>query len=267
MRFTGIDRRLKVANLESSQEYQSARIVQQGLLPKKRHLNRLFDKHFVLYLPKQYISGDFYWAGESHGLKYAVAGDCTGHGISAALLSVLALNLFEYAVMNKGIKKTNKILQEVDKRFIESFSDAYSEYSDNPWIDLSMICIDESNGKLYYSSANRKAFLVRNNESISVIKGSDYPIGGWQIEENRSFTATELSYEKGDKIYIGSDGYQDQFGGPEGKKFKSKKLHDLLFSIRNENMSEQKRILFNTFDRWKGFEPQVDDVCLMGISL
>lgn len=266
MRFTGIDRRLRVANIESSQEYQSARIVQQGLLPKKRHLNRLFNQHFVLYLPKHYISGDFYWVGERHGLKYAVVGDCTGHGISAALLSVLALNLFEYAVMNKGIKKTNKILQEVDKRFIESFSDARSDNFDNPWIDLSMICVDEVNGRLFYSSANRKALLVKNGERI-IVKGSDYPIGGWQIEGNRTFDFTEIPYESGDLIYLGSDGYQDQFGGPQGKKFKSKNLHELLFSVRKENMAEQKRIVFDTFDHWKGFEPQVDDVCLMGIKL
>ena len=133
----------------------AARFVQLGLLPKKKHFERIFDDSFVFYLPQNIISGDFYWTGEKHDLKYLVVGDCTGHGVSAALLSVLALNLFEYVIMNKGIKKTHKILQELDKKFIESFKDANKVDFDNPWIDLTVICLDKTNNKIHFSSANR----------------------------------------------------------------------------------------------------------------
>ena len=147
---------------------ESARIVQQGLLPKERHFNRIFKNHFVLYKPQHVISGDFYWVGEANSLKYLVVGDCTGHGVSAALISVLALNLFEYSIMNKKIKKVHRILQEVDKKFIESFKDTEQTVYDNPWIDLSIVCIDEKEGKLYFSSANRKLLLVDSDKNTQI---------------------------------------------------------------------------------------------------
>lgn len=245
----------------------SAQFVQQGLLPKRRHFERLFKDYFALYLPQNMISGDFYWVGEHHGLKYLVVGDCTGHGISASLLSVLALNLFEYAIMNKEIKKTNKILQEVDKRFIACFKDAHKVNFDNPWIDLSLVCIDEENQKIYYSSANRKVLHLREGKEMLIYKGSPYPIGGWQVEEERKFDSQTISYEKGDVIYLGSDGFQDQFGGPKNKKYSSKKLHKYLARNSKCSMKEMKKKLKNEFLDWKGSNVQVDDVCIVGVRL
>lgn len=165
--------------LENKQSLESARIVQQGLLPKDRHFKRVFDNHFVFYQPQNIISGDFYWVGEIKNQKYLVVGDCTGHGVSAALISVLALNLLEYSIMNKKIKKVHKILQEVDKKFIESFKNSQQSNYDNPWIDLSIICIDKKEQKIYYSSANRKLLLVDKSKKGELYKGSRYPIGGW----------------------------------------------------------------------------------------
>ncbi|MEZ4937123.1 MAG: SpoIIE family protein phosphatase [Crocinitomicaceae bacterium] len=245
----------------------SAQFVQQGLLPKKRHFERLFNDYFALYLPQNIVSGDFYWVGQHHDLKYIVVGDCTGHGISASLLSVLALNLFEYTVMNKEIKKTNRILQEVDKRFIACFKDAHKVNFDNPWIDLSLVCIDEKQQKLYYSAANRKMLHVKKGEELLIYKGSNYPIGGWQIEESRNFEAQSISYKKGDVIYLGSDGFQDQFGGPDNKKYSSKRLHKILAKNADLPMKDLKKKLHNEFLDWKGTAIQVDDVCILGIRL
>lgn len=253
-------------NTELLKSLESAKIVQRGLLPKQRHLKKVLKDYFVLYEPKDIVSGDFYWVGAKHGLKYLVVGDCTGHGISASLLSVLGLNLFEYVIMNKGIKRVSKILQEVDKKFIESFSKEDNPF-DNPWIDLSIICIDDKNKKVHFSSANRKLLVVDANNNVELFRGSRYPIGGWQIEDQRTFSASIIPYEKGTMLYLGSDGFQDQIGGENNKKYKSKNLHHLLSEISNQPVSGQKSILLNEFKDWKNQTEQTDDVCLVGVKL
>ncbi len=257
----------ELQSLEMRKSLLSAQFVQQGLLPKKRHFDRLFEEYFTLYLPQNLVSGDFYWVGQHHDLKYLVVGDCTGHGISASLLSVLALNLFEYAVMNKEVKKTNRILQEVDKKFIACFKDAYKVNFDNPWIDLSLICLDQKNQKIYYSSANRKILHMRKGKEMLVYKGSQYPIGGWQIENERKFESQTIYYDKGDTLYLGSDGFQDQFGGPKNKKYSSKRLHKFLSKNSECSMADQHKKLKNEFLDWKGTNSQLDDVCIVGVRL
>lgn len=245
----------------------NAQVVQQGLLPKERHFKRLFKNFFTLYIPQNIVSGDFYWIGGRNDLKYLVVGDCTGHGVSAALLSVLALNLFEYTIMNKGCLRTNKILKEVDKKFIESFKNTESDKFDNPWIDLSIVCIDEKKKKLYYSGANRKMLLVDANKTKTLYKGCRYPVGGWQIKKSRKFEHEVINYNPGDKLYLGSDGFQDQIGGPFNKKYKSRNLHDFITSNSQFEMKTQKKRLYNEFSNWKGEFSQLDDVCIVGVEL
>lgn len=252
---------------EDEQSLLSARFVQQGLLPKERHFNRMFSEHFVLYFPQRILSGDFYWVGHKHDMRYLVVGDCTGHGISASLLSVLALNLFEYVIMNKGLKKPNKILKEVDKKFIESFKDAEKVSFDNPWIDLSIVCIDDKNKCIHYSTANRKILHIDEQGFSCVYKGSSYPIGGWQVEEERHFETRSFSFKSGDILYLGSDGYQDQIGGERSKRFTSKRLHHLLCEVHPLPFTYQKERLAMEYVKWKGNEMQMDDVCIVGVKL
>jgi serine phosphatase RsbU (regulator of sigma subunit) len=248
------------------QELVNAQIIQQGLLPKPRHFNRIFDDSFILYKPQNIISGDFYWVGKQNNLKYLVVGDCTGHGISAALLSVLAINLFQYAIMNKGIKKTDKILREVDRKFIESFKNNEDKTFDNPWIDLSIVCINEEKKVLQFSSATRKVMQVSKSD-MTINKGNRYPIGGWQLEDNRQFEPQEYAYEKGDIIYLGSDGFQDQIGGEKNKKYKSRRLHQFLHKQHKLALSTQKQRLEREFETWKNDNEQLDDVCIVGVKL
>jgi serine phosphatase RsbU (regulator of sigma subunit) len=249
-----------------TQELTSARSIQQGLLPKTRHFNRVFDDSFVVYIPQNIISGDFYWVGHKNNLKYLVVGDCTGHGISAALLSVLAINLFQYAIMNKGIKRTDKILREVDRKFIESFKNSEQGNFDNPWIDLSLICIDEEKEMISFSSANRKMLHI-SDKKTDLIKGNRYPIGGWQLEKQRRFEPQLFPYKKGDLIYLGSDGFQDQMGGDDNKKYKSRRLHDFLIDKQALSLNNQKKELESEFYSWKQDYEQIDDVCIVGVRL
>jgi len=259
--------KIKEKQKEHQADLISAKIVQEGLLPKSRHLSRIFNDFFVLYRPQKIISGDFYWVGEKHGLKYLVVGDCNGHGVSAALLSVLMLNLLEYTIMNKGIKKTHKILQEIDKKFIESFKNTTASNFDTPWVDLSIICIDEKENKVYYSTANRKILYVDNHQNTVVLKGSKYPIGGWKIEENRTFSAQTITYNQGDSLYLGSDGFQDQIGGDKNKKYQSKTLHSFIENNNSKTFEQQLELLENELDSWQTNNEQTDDICVVGVEL
>jgi serine phosphatase RsbU (regulator of sigma subunit) len=251
--------------IAGSLEYSAC--IQRSVLPKQRHFDRIFDDSFVLYLPQQFISGDFFWVAEYEGLKYIAVGDCTGHGIPAAMLSILAYTLFNYAVLNKGIKKTHKILREVDKRFTESFSDNNNgSLFNNDWVDISLCCIDSLQQKIWYAGGRRKIMHVSSSKS-TLISGSSYPIGGWQIEECRIFESTSFTYKTGDALYLGSDGFQDQKGGLQQKRFNSGRLHKMLAEQSHLLMQEQKQFLMDLFEEWKGNNSQSDDVCIVGIRL
>lgn len=252
---------------ERQENLMNAQRVQQALLPKPRHFKRLFSNSFTFYEPQDLLSGDFYWIGTRHNLRYLVVGDCSGHGISASLSSVLAINLIQYAIMNKGIKKTTKILSELDKRFTESFKDSEAKQFDNPWIDISIVCIDDELGKLFISSANRKILHLSDENGVNMYKPSGSPIGGWQISIRKPFETVIADFKAGDRIYVGSDGFQDQFGGSKDKKYGSKALHGLLIQNNKLPFCEQLGSLKKEFESWKGINIQTDDVCIVGIEL
>ncbi len=256
---------MTITQLESS--LQSAKLVQEALLPKRRHFNRLFEDSFVFYSPKEILSGDFYWVGQKGEFRIIIVGDCTGHGISAALVSVLALNLFEYVVMNKGVFEAHKILEEVEKRYIESFKDVDDATFDNPWIDLSVICINDTMERIQFASANRKVLHVIAPSRKAIYKSTGYPLGGWQLRENRTFEPVYIPYLKGSKLYLGSDGFQDQFGGPLGKKYGSLKLHEFLAKNSDLSFSEQREKLRQEFIQWIANEDQTDDICVVGVKI
>jgi serine phosphatase RsbU (regulator of sigma subunit) len=243
-----------------------AQLIQKSLLPKRRHFNRLVADHFVFYQPLHFVSGDFYWIGEKEGKCYIAVGDCTGHGVPGAMLSVLCRSILDYSIMTKGITRTDKALREMDKKFIESFYSIREESFNNDWVDIALVCIDRPKGKIHFSSANRKVLHV-GESGVNLVEGSSYPIGGWQLERQRHFESVSFDYTPGDAIYLGSDGYQDQIGGSKTKKFSSKQLHQLLSDHFHLPMKEQRSILQSTYLNWKGKEDQIDDICVLGIRL
>jgi serine phosphatase RsbU (regulator of sigma subunit) len=256
-----------MTSIEHRQNLINAQYVQLGLLPKQRHFDRLFSNSFALYLPKEIVSGDFYWVGKKHNMRYLVVGDCTGHGVSASLTSVLALNLFEYIIMNKGIKRTHHILAEMDKRFIESFMDVEKDEFDNPWIDLAIVAIDDTNQQINFCGANSKLLHVEPSGNFNTYKSKGYPIGGWQIESDRAFETITIPFKKGDQIYLSSDGYKDQFGGERNKKFSSRRLHGEIIKNSSSTFSEQRESLIDIHSNWKGQNSQTDDICIVGVEL
>lgn len=253
--------------VEREESLMNAQRVQQALLPKRRHFNRLFSNSFTFYEPQDLLSGDFYWIGTKHNLRYLVVGDCTGHGISASLTAVLAINIIEYVIMNKGLKKTTKILTELDKKFTESFKESSSNQFNNPWIDITIVCIDDNLKKLFISSANRKTLHFSNDKGTQIYKPSGSPIGASYFFSTKPFETMSIDFTSGDRLYVGSDGFQDQFGGPRDKKYGSKALHRLLEKNNQKSFEEQKECLSQEFAAWKGDNLQTDDVCIVGIEL
>lgn len=253
-------------NMERTESMKNAQLVQQGLLPKKRHFNRVFNRSFVFYRPQDMLSGDFYWVGKRDNKRYLLVGDCTGHGISASLTTVLGLSLFEYTIMNKGLSYPEEILKEVNKRYIESFKGIKGNF-DYPWIDLSFLCIDDNEKKLYYASANRKMLHVRKNGEHGIYRTGGFPLGKFDSDEILSFETIELDFSIGDAVYLGTDGFQDQFGGPYGKKYGSNALHDLLIKNSTLSFAAQEIAIEDEFEMWKGIGQQIDDVCIVGVEL
>jgi serine phosphatase RsbU (regulator of sigma subunit) len=266
------EEKIKALSGDRNQEFISslkyAAILQQGILPKPRHFERVFDDSFILYLPQQIISGDFYWLSqEKDGLIYVAVGDCTGHGVPGAMLSILANNMLTYAILNKRIKKVNKILMEMDKRFIESFSSDMDDVGfNNDWMDISLCCIDLNAKMIHYSGAKQKALLV-NESGAKTLKGTIYPLGGWQIEKDRNFESISIPFKSGDALYLSSDGFQDQIGGPKDKKYKSIELRKILSENYKLSMETQKGLFLSEHMDWKGANEQTDDICLMGLRL
>jgi serine phosphatase RsbU (regulator of sigma subunit) len=241
--------------------------VQQGLLPQDRHFKRNFKEYFVYYRPLQIIGGDLYWVGEKDNKVYFAVADCTGHGVSGAMLSVLAVSFLNYVLLGKDHEDLGSVLKEIDKKWLETFNFSSTDYLfDNDWMELSLGSFDFTTRILKFAGANNSICISHQNE-LTYLKGNAYPIGGWQIEKDREYTEHTLYLPEEAMVYLTSDGYKDQFGGEHEKRFGKKRLNNLLSEISNLPASKQKAKLDETFFHWKRGFQQTDDVCIMGIRL
>lgn len=256
---------LNSKNKEIVDSIQYARLIHQAILPKQRHFDRAFKESFYIYQPKDFIGGDFYWVTKVEELSYIILGDCTGHGVPGALLSVLGHSLLNYIVHGKNILSCKEIITELDQKVIDSFHMAQEERFNNDWMDISICCYNNKTNILEFSGAMQSLYLIRN-ENLFEYEGNKFPVAGWQIESERNFISHFINIQKNDIIYLLSDGLSDQFGGPQNKKFNRRRLKELLLSVSNLNMDKQKEMILHVFNKWKGNEEQVDDVCLIGIK-
>ena len=237
-----------------------ARRIQYALLAKDLLLKENLDNYFVLFKPKDIVSGDFYWATENNNKFYLAVCDSTGHGVPGAFMSLLNIGFLSEAIKEKGISAPHEGLNYVRTRLISSIGvDGQKD-----GMDCILMCVDKATKSISYSAANNAPVLISNNEIIDLEKNR-MPVG--KGERNESFTLYQLNYNKGDSLYLYTDGYADQFGGPKGKKFKYKALNELLSKLSDLPMEEQRVKIEAEFDNWKGDLEQVDDVCLIGIKL
>ncbi len=242
-----------------------ARRIQFSLLAGDALLQEHLPEHFVLFSPKDVVSGDFYWAAPvSDGFMYITA-DCTGHGVPGAFMSLLNISKLSQVIHENKITRPDLVLNAVRTEIIRALSshDAGGENKDG--MDAILCKLDVKGMTLEYAAANNAFYIVRNNTLITC-KADKMPVGKGH-DDTLAFTYNRVALHPGDVIYTLTDGFADQFGGPRGKKFKYKSLEELLLSVHRLPMAEQRGLLQKTFADWKGPLEQVDDVCIIGIRV
>jgi len=243
-----------------------ARRIQNAILPSFNMIGEHLQNYFVLYLPKDIVSGDFYWFHDTEGLFMVAAVDCTGHGVPGAFMSIVGFNQLNHVVSVKKARKASIILDELNKGVITTLNENKGTGSIKDGMDMSLCILDVKSGKAEFAGANNPMYLIRNNE-LKKYKGDRFPIGAFEGSEPQLFKNNEIDLITGDCLYLFSDGYADQFGGPENKKFMYKKFEDLLVEINGEPMEYQKEKLLLRFNEWKGKNEQVDDILVIGIKI
>lgn len=236
-----------------------AKRIQYTLLAHKDVLQQNLSDYFLIFKPKDIVSGDFYWATQHNDKFYLAVCDSTGHGVPGAFMSLLNIGFLSEAIKEKDLLQPNEVLNYVRQRLIDTISK--DEQKDG--MDAILLCFDKVNGVVTYSAANNQAVIVKNNE-IKLLFKDKMPVG--KGESTKSFNLYTLDIVKGDTVYLYTDGFADQFGGPKGKKLKYKTLNELLLKNSSLHLSIQAELLTDEFIRWKGDLEQVDDVCLMGIK-
>ena len=241
-----------------------ARRIQTAILPSFSQLDKCLKEYFIFYLPKDIVSGDFYWMHCYEGLAMLAAVDCTGHGVPGAFMSIVGFNQLNNAVNVKKVTKASDILNELNKGVIHTLNENTGESSIKDGMDMTLCVFDFKNRKLDFAGANNPIIQVHNKKVIKH-RGSRFPIGAFIDNQTQVFTGTEINLSEGDMIYMYSDGYADQFGGPENKKFFTKRFEQLLADIAGYPVDEQKEILKNTLYDWMGQNGQVDDILVIGV--
>ena len=239
-----------------------AKRIQAAILPSDRVIKQFLPESFVFYKPKDIVAGDFYWLEHKHNMVLFAAADCTGHGVPGAMVSVVCNNALNRSVREFGLTEPSKILDKTKEIVIQEFEKSDADVKDG--MDIALCALQENT--LYYSGANNPLWIIREgSEIIEEVKSTKQPVG--KVDNTKPFENHTIELKKGDSIYIFTDGYQDQFGGEKGKKFKAAKLKELLLNNREKSMGEQLVTLNQTFDKWKGSLEQVDDVCIIGVKI
>lgn len=243
-----------------------AKRLQSALLPPDKAITNFFDEYFILFKPKDIVSGDFYWLGTKDQKIILVAADCTGHGVPGAFMSVLGISYLTDMVSKlSDTFHASDILERLNSYVVEALHQTDRFMSNKDGMDISLCVYDPETLELQFAGANNSVIIIRNHEAI-VLKADRMPIG-YSYSERKEFNNHSLQLEKGDMLYMFSDGYPDQFGGPKGKKYFTKRLKQLFIDISAFSMRDQKKILNMTFKEWMGDEEQVDDVIIWGTRI
>ncbi len=270
------NREINEQNKKITDSIKYAQKIQEAILPPREIMEPAFRDSFVLYIPKDIVSGDFYWycevpskqeAGpDGNVLSLFAAVDCTGHGVPGAFMSIIGYNLLNKAVNEHGLTQPAGILDFLNKEVaaILSQDDPAGRVKDG--MDIALCCLDRKQGRLQFAGAYNPLYIVRKGE-LMITKADRFPIGYFWKGRKQSFTNHEISLEPGDQLYLFSDGLIDQFGGPSAKKFKSTQFKELLLENHALPMPRQREILNDQFKNWKGGQVQTDDVLVMGVAI
>ncbi len=255
---------LKNKNITDSINY--ARRIQLAMMPSVKLFKTIFPDSFILHMPKDIVSGDFYWVNKVKGNVFFSAVDCTGHGVPGAFMSIIGVELFRRITEVEKIYTPAEVLNSLSKNFERVFGDV-DEMKLRDGMDLAFCLLNEEHTFLEYAGAFNPLYIVRDN-SIIEIKGDRHSVGVYEEDDElRSFNNHVVPLQDGDIIYIFTDGYVDQFGGPEGKKYKYRRFRHLLLALHQMSMDKQEEFLRKSILEWKGDQEQVDDILVMGLRI
>jgi serine phosphatase RsbU (regulator of sigma subunit)/HAMP domain-containing protein len=242
-----------------------AKRIQEAILPPSALIDQILPNSFVLFKPKDIVSGDFYWIEKKNGLTYFAAVDCTGHGVPGAFMSLVGHNILKDIISNTNVIKPSEILDKLREGVINTLHVSNSGTQSKDGIDITLCCINFDTLELQYAAAYNPLCIVRDGKLI-IHNANKFPIGAF-IGEKENFDNITIQLQKNDQLYIYSDGYADQFGGPNGKKFMVGNFRKLLVQLANKPITEQMGFLKTTLDNWQGDLEQVDDVLIIGLKV
>ncbi len=282
---------LEEKNHEITDSINYAKKIQDALIPSETEFTSHFKEAFVLFKPKDIVSGDFYWISKKENKVFYATADCTGHGVPGGFMTMLGISFLDEIVNEKNIDAPNEILNLLREKIIGTLKQTGTAGESKDGMDIALCCLDTDTNILHYAAANNSVYVLspfgglaptgggvaqatgevdgKKNQSTNEFVLKEYkpdkqPCGFHH--EPKPFTVQHIKLQTGDCIYTFSDGYADQFGGDKGKKFKYKKLEELLISS-HKDFKAQKKLLDETFDGWKGGLEQVDDILLIGIRI
>lgn len=256
-------------NNEITDSIRYAHQIQRAVLPTEEEFKQFFKEAFVIFQPKDIISGDFYWVTTQNDLTIYATADCTGHGVPGGFMSMLGVSLLNELINENKILEPAEILSKLRVKVITSLKQKGLSGEQQDGMDMTICVVDNRSGKLYYAAANHTLYLVRKVERSHMLheyRGDKHPVGIFG-DKLLPFQAFEIEIQPGDTIYTFTDGFADQFGGEKGKKFKYKQLKELIISIQSSPLNKQEEAMRNAFQKWKGSLEQVDDVCMIAVKI
>lgn len=253
---------LRRHDIEMSESLKYASYIQQAIFPSIKDITRLLPENFLFYQPREVVSGDFYYVSRRNDLLFIAIADCTGHGVPGAFMSILGITFLNEIISHGTAVQAGVILNRLREHVMEALCQTGDDLERKDGIDLALCIIDPKTNKMSFAGAFNPVYIIRNQNLIEYA-GDMMPVG-IGAEEEKSFTTHMVQLMPEDAIYLFTDGFVDQFGGPHCKKFKYKPFRDLLIHISALPMQEQKSIFQKTFNDWKGNLQQLDDVLVFG---
>lgn len=252
---------IKNKNITDSIIY--AKRIQEALMPTMKQFKKILPESFILYKPKDIVSGDFYWINERNDKTFLAVVDCTGHGVPGAFMSIIGFELLRNITEDQKIEEADKILWNLNKGVAKTFGQKTEKVRIRDGMDIAFCVIDKKKAEIEFSGAFRPLYLIRDNK-IEEIRGDRFSVGLLDEGENEEITKTRIKLQKNDVFYMFSDGYADQFGGSDGKKYKYRRFRHLLLTIHKLPLEQQLTYFDRSFEDWKGEHEQVDDVLILG---
>ncbi|TND00897.1 MAG: response regulator with CheY-like receiver, AAA-type ATPase, and DNA-binding domain [Bacteroidetes bacterium] len=260
------NQKLEVLYKHVTDSIRYAKRLQEAVLPPPSIVKGLMPESFILYKPKDIVSGDFYWLHQKDGKVLVAAVDCTGHGVPGAFMSILGNNMLAQIMRETPLTNAAAILDTLNELAGKTINQNSDEGAVRDGMDMSLCIFDPATRQLDYAGANNPLYIFRGKQ-FTEVKADKIPIGYIEDSESKKFTNHRIQLEAGDTVYIFSDGYADQFGGPKGKKFMVNQFRNMLGQIYNKPMEDQKKQLDETIESWRGGLEQVDDILVIGFRV